>query len=116
MTLTEDAERKVMTLLEGRDSQLGLRIYISRGGCSGFSYGMSLDIPREEDARYQFGPLQVIIDPDSAPLLEGIRVDYVEALMGGGFSIDNPNAVSSCGCGQSFRTRDDKGAPAGCRH
>lgn len=116
MTLTEDAQKKVLSLMEGRDSALALRIYVAKGGCSGYSYGMALDIPRADDARYHFGAVEVAIDPDSAPLLEGVQVDYVEALMGGGFAIENPNAAGSCGCGQSFRTRDDKGAPAACSH
>jgi iron-sulfur cluster assembly protein len=117
ITLTDDAVQKVQEFMASKDrDDLALRIYISKGGCSGFSYGMALDAPQDTDMRYEFGPVQVVVDPDSAPLLEGITVDYVNSLMGGGFSIENPNAVASCGCGHSFRTKDQTGAPASCSH
>lgn len=117
ISFTDDAVQKVQEFMAGKDRQdLALRIYISKGGCSGFSYGMALDEAHTDDAQYEFGPIRVVIDPNSAPLLEGIEVDYVNSLMGGGFSITNPNAVASCGCGHSFRTEDQKGAPAACSH
>lgn len=117
ISLTPSATEKVKEYLaeQGRED-LALRIYISRGGCSGFSYGMGLDLARDEDALYEFEGIRVVIDPQSAPYLEGIEVDYVNSLMGGGFSIYNPNAVSTCGCGHSFRTEDGKGAPEACGH
>lgn len=117
ITLTEDAVQKVQEFMDAKErADLALRIYISKGGCSGFSYGMALDEPHSEDHQFSFGPVNVVIDPDSAPLLDGIEVDYVNSLMGGGFAINNPNAVASCGCGHSFRTKDQKGSPAACSH
>lgn len=117
ITLTDDAVQKVQEFMASKErTDLALRIYISKGGCSGFSYGMALDEAHDGDNRYEFGPVKVVIDPESAPLLEGIEVDYVNSLMGGGFSISNPNAVASCGCGNSFRTKDEQGAPAACSH
>lgn len=95
---------------------LALRIYISKGGCSGFSYGMALDQASPEDETIEVEDVRVVVDPQSAPYLDGITVDYVNSLMGGGFSIENPHAVSTCSCGHSFRTGDEKGAPASCSH
>lgn len=117
ITLTDEAIGKVREFMSSKErDDLALRVYISKGGCSGFSYGMALDEPHNEDATYEFGPVKVVIDPDSAPLLDGIEIDYVNSLMGGGFSIENPNAVASCGCGHSFRTKDQTGSPNSCSH
>ncbi len=117
ITLTEQAIEKVMEFMGSQGgSDVALRIYVSQGGCSGFSYGMALDAPRQDDQKYAFGAVNVVVDPESAPLLEGIEVDYMESLMGGGFAINNPNAVSSCGCGHSFRTKDQRGTPNACSH
>lgn len=115
ITLTEAAVDKVKEFLRDHEG-LALRIYVSKGGCSGYSYGMALDEVRENDHRFDQAGVSVVIDPDSMPLLEGITVDYVHSLMGGGFAIENPNAVASCGCGHSFRTRDSRGDPNSCSH
>lgn len=117
ISLTDTAAEKVREFMEQKNREdLALRIYVSKGGCSGFSYGMALDQPQGEDLLYEFNGIRVVIDPQSAPYLDGIEVDYVNSLMGGGFSIENPNAVSSCGCGHSFRTKDQAGAPNSCSH
>lgn len=117
VTLTDSAADKVKEFMASKDrDDLALRIYISKGGCSGFSYGMALDAPQDTDNRFRFGEIQVVIDPNSAPYLDGIEVDYVNSLMGGGFSINNPNAVSACGCGNSFRTKDESGSANACSH
>ena len=117
ISLTDDAVQKVTEFMDAQEREgLALRISVGAGGCSGFSYGMALDAPREDDQKFVFGPITVVIDPESAPLLDGIEVDYVNSLMGGGFSINNPNAVASCGCGNSFRTKDDPGAAQACSH
>ena len=117
VTLTDSAADKVKEFMMSKDREdLALRIYISKGGCSGFSYGMALDAPQADDNQYDFGGIKVVIDSQSAPYLEGIEVDYVNSLMGGGFSINNPNAVSSCGCGNSFRTKDETGSANACSH
>ena len=82
----------------------GLRVPLKGGGCGGMQYGMTFDTPREDDEVYEQNGMRVIVDPTSLGYIEGANIDYVDNLMGGGFHIDNPQAVSSCGCGSSFRT------------
>ncbi len=111
--LTESARRRVRALLEERGLEgHALRVFVSGGGCSGLQYGMALEPqPRESDHRFAFDDLEVVIDPMSFNYLAGSTIDYVDDLMGGGFRIDNPNAVAACGCGHSFRT-SNQAAPA----
>lgn len=114
ITLTDAAVSKVREVIEAQGQEnAGLRIYIAGGGCSGFKYGMALDTePAADDEVFTFGGLRVFVDAMSLPYLKGARVDYVDdALLGQGFKVDNPNAVSSCGCGQSFRPGEGE-APA----
>lgn len=104
--LTDKAVDKVREIIDAQgQAGAGLRIYIAGGGCSGFKYGMALDNePAADDAVFSFGDLRVFIDPMSQPYLKGARVDYVDdAVLGQGFKVDNPNATSTCGCGQSFK-------------
>ncbi len=83
--------------------EAGLRIMIETGGCAGHKYLIGLDPePRPDDAVVECGGVKVFVDPDSQPLLTGLRVDFVESLEGSGFSFDNPNAASKCSCGKSF--------------
>ena len=106
ITLTNGASQKVKGILEQERASLpqgGLRIYVQGGGCSGFSYGMVLDEAAAEDQVFETDGIKLIVDPMSLRYLEGAEVDYKEDLMGGGFAIKNPNAKSSCGCGQSFQ-------------
>lgn len=117
ITLTDAAVAKVREVVEAQGQEnAGLRIYIAGGGCSGFKYGMALDSePAADDEVFTFGGLRVFVDSMSYPYLKGARVDYVDdALLGQGFKVDNPNAVSSCGCGQSFKTADAEAAGGGC--
>jgi len=89
-----------------------VRVFVKSGGCSGFQYGMSIDDRRlEGDLEFEDHGVKLVVDPRSFPLLKGSHVDYVENLMGGGFSVKNPNASSECGCGHSFRT-DSKPPPS----
>lgn len=108
ISLTEGAVSRVRSLLQERELPgYALRVFISGGGCSGMQYGMALEgEPRESDHRFAFGGVDVVVDPMSMNYLAGAVIDYVDDLMGGGFRIENPNAVSSCGCGHSFRTDD----------
>ena len=102
--LTDPAAAKVGELLaaEGND-ELALRIAVRPGGCSGYSYEMFFDADRaDDDITYTFGTVNVVIDPASQQLLQGATLDYKDGLQGAGFSINNPNATRSCGCGQSF--------------
>ncbi|NWF99836.1 MAG: iron-sulfur cluster insertion protein ErpA [Thermoanaerobaculaceae bacterium] len=79
-----------------------LRIFVQGGGCSGLQYGFTFDDWQDGDTVVEAQDLKVLVDPLSAPYLEGARVDYVEDLRGAGFVVDNPNAIASCSCGQSF--------------
>lgn len=101
------------------DKPLGLRVFIQSGGCSGFSYGMGLDEnqPKEDDHVIDVeSGLKVYVDSYSAQYMEGAEIDYVEQLMGGGFTIHNPNAVKTCSCGHSFQTADGSGEARACGH
>ena len=96
---------------------MGLRVYVYSGGCSGFRYGMMLeDQPSSEDIRVESRGVNVYVDPQSTQYLSGSEIDYLDTLMGAGFTVNNPNAVSACGCGSSFRTSDSAGSPGGCSH
>src|SRR6266545_4034687 len=101
----------------GRDDDLALRVYVTPGGCSGFSYGMTFAEGNEEDDQLiEQDGVRIVVDPMSAMYLKGSEIDFVDALMGGGFALRNPNAVSSCGCGQSFRTAEQTGTAKACNH
>lgn len=104
VTLTEKAGEKVKEILvsEQKDGY-GMRVQVSGGGCSGFQYGMTFEEKANEgDHVYESNGIRLFVDPESAPLLEGVQVDYVDSVQGAGFAIQNPNAKSSCGCGKSF--------------
>jgi len=117
LTLTDAASRKLAEIMSKQAEPVGgLRVFVQKGGCSGYSYGMSLATEvGAGDWVGEFGGVKVLVDPESAPLLEGVRIDFVESLQGSGFSIQNPNAVRSCGCGNSFETESSaaEGSPPG---
>ncbi|MEO5363955.1 MAG: iron-sulfur cluster insertion protein ErpA [Magnetococcus sp. DMHC-8] len=104
VTLTTSAAHKLDALLkEENNPDLKLRIFVSGGGCSGFKYGFTFDEQQDEgDSVIEQNGIQLLIDATSMNFLKGIEVDYVEDLNGSQFVIKNPNAASSCGCGQSF--------------
>ncbi len=104
MTLTSNATKKLDTLIkEENNPNLKLRIFVSGGGCSGFQYGFSFDEKQEnDDTLIQSDGVAVLVDPASLNYLRGSEVDYVEDLTGAQFVIRNPQAASTCGCGQSF--------------
>src|SRR5579872_2447023 len=108
VTISDAAREQLKGLIADQpaDHTLGLRVFVQPGGCSGFSYGMGLDEnpPRQDDEIVEVGELKVYVDAFSAQYLEGAEIDYVDQLMGGGFTINNPNAVKTCGCGHSFQT------------
>jgi len=115
ITLTDTAAEMVRNLLEQKDvPHYGLRVFVSGGGCSGLQYGMALEEEsRPYDHVFESGGVKVFIDPTSMMYLTGSSIDYEDSLMGGGFRIDNPNAVSSCGCGHSFKTAQSTGNGGG---
>ncbi len=106
ITLTENAASKLGGIMDqkGMKDSHALRVFVKGGGCGGMQYGMTFDTPREDDEVYEQHGMRVVVDPTSLFYIEGANIDYVDNLMGGGFHIDNPQAVSSCGCGSSFRT------------
>jgi iron-sulfur cluster assembly protein len=118
VSLTDAAASKLRELTKDETNpDIGLRVYVYSGGCSGYRYGMMLeDAPTPEDSRLDVNGIKVYVDGQSAPLLSGSQIDYVDTLMGAGFTVNNPNAVSGCGCGSSFRTAESEGAPRACAH
>ena len=111
ITITEAATANVKKLLKDKDVEGGaLRVFVSGGGCSGYQYGMALATEAEEDDFIiERDGIRLFVDPESAPLLKGAEIDYVEDVMKSGFTIFNPNAVKSCACGSSFDTADSSG-------
>jgi iron-sulfur cluster assembly protein len=116
--LSEAAAGKLRALVEAEQNpQIGLRVYVYSGGCSGFRYGMMLeDQPSSEDITIESKGIKVYVDPQSTQYLQGSEIDYLDTLMGAGFTVNNPNAVSACGCGSSFRTEESSGSPGACHH
>jgi iron-sulfur cluster assembly protein len=108
IVVTEVAAEQALDLMdgEGLDPDVaGLRLFVQQGGCAGLSYGMRFDHePEDDDTVYEHHGLRVFVDPSSMRYIEGSRLDYETGLQGAGFEVENPNVVSECGCGESFRT------------
>jgi iron-sulfur cluster assembly protein len=104
LTLTGNAIQQVKSLLaRNKREDHGLRVAVTDGGCSGFSYQLNFDNePKPNDTVLEFDGLKVFIDGSSASYLEGTVIDYVAGIYGGGFKFSNPNATGTCGCGTSF--------------
>ena len=112
MTLTESAAGKIKQLLAEEEDVTVLRVAIQGGGCSGFQYGLGFDHGAQEgDLELELHGVTVVVDPFSAPYLRGAEIDYVDTIQASGFAINNPNAVSSCGCGHSFQVEEGADAP-----
>jgi iron-sulfur cluster assembly accessory protein len=112
ISLSERAAEKVRELLADEADAETLRVAVQGGGCSGFQYALGFDgAPQAGDEIVEMHGVVVIVDRFSLPYLEGASVDYVDGLMGQGFTVENPNAAASCGCGQSFQA--EGGEPAG---
>ena len=120
ITMSDVAVAQLRTLLQQQeDPELGLRVFVYPGGCSGMSYGMAFENEvTGEDSILDYEGLKLIVDENSAYYLKGAQIDFEDSLMGGGFRIFNPNAVRSCGCGHSFDTGEDAGyaRACGCGH
>ena len=105
ITVTESAASKIKDLLaeEGK-SDSGLRVFVQGGGCSGFQYGLMIEESGGGvgDQTYESNGIKLFVDPVSLSYLKGAEVDFVDTITGGGFTIKNPNATSTCGCGSSF--------------
>jgi len=103
VTITAGAEQKIRELIKDEQDAVGLRVYVRGGGCHGYQYGMAFETKiGEDDSVIEKGDIKVIMDSQSAPLLSGAEVDYVDSLQGSGFAINNPQAKTTCGCGSSF--------------
>jgi iron-sulfur cluster assembly protein len=120
VTLTERAEFRLRAFLLGsapspNSAHKGIRVSVTDGGCSGYQYALDVTTtPKEDDLILDRGKVRVYIDKQSAPLLQGVVIDYVEGLMESGFKFSNPNATESCGCGQSFKAGDCTPAATPC--
>lgn len=114
--LTEAASFQIKEMMKHNEEEGSyLRVAVRGGGCSGLSYGMNFDNHKNDDdfLDEQFD-LQIIVSAEDAPILMGTKIDYKQSLLGGGFTIDNPNAIASCGCGTSFKAAQREGNPEIC--
>ncbi len=112
LDVSDLAAEKAKTLLVDKGFAEGaLRVFVVGGGCSGYQYGMALATDAEAgDAVIEKNGVRFLVDEESAPLIAGSRVDYIDDVMKQGFSISNPNATQSCACGTSFDTAGGGGA------
>jgi iron-sulfur cluster assembly protein len=135
MATVEQSETTVVTLTERAASKIGalmasepageaevLRVAIQGGGCSGFEYALGFDRGAQSgDHELEFHGVRVVVDPFSAPYLQGSTIDFLETLEESGFKVENPNVFSACGCGSSFQVAEgaeseDPGCGTGCGH
>src|SRR5947208_6975718 len=109
--LTDIAAEKVRDFISSQgaepENDVGLRVGVRGGGCSGFQYALALDEKKDDDHVFDAAGIRVIVDPASLRYVDGSTVDYTESMMGSGFEVQNPNVVASCGCGSSFRIADE---------
>ncbi|MDY6942194.1 MAG: iron-sulfur cluster assembly accessory protein [Pseudomonadota bacterium] len=104
LSLTESAQKAVLRFIRGAETPVaGLRIAVAGGGCSGMQYSLALEATKAaEDTVVECGEVKVLVDPQSAAMLQGVTVDFLDSVDGSGFKFMNPNASASCGCGSSF--------------
>lgn len=112
--ISDTAVDKIKEMLAQEEiPNMFLRLGVQPGGCSGFSYGMGFDDEQHYDDKvFEINGLKVLVEGDSLKYLDGLEIDFEESGMSGGFTINNPNATATCGCGSSFRTAKDAGKPA----
>jgi iron-sulfur cluster assembly protein len=109
VTITDKGAEKVREFLASQQldaSSAGLRVGVRGGGCSGFQYQLAFDEVRDGDAVFEDHGLQLLVDNQSLPYVDGSIVDYVDSLTGAGFKVENPNVVAACGCGSSFKVAE----------
>ena len=116
VSLTPEAQSRLKELLAKEDSPgLALRVFVSGGGCSGMQYGMAFDDQRRaDDVVIDNEGVQILVDDFSVSYIRGSEIDYVTSVTSTGFAIRNPNAVTTCGCGHSFKTAEDAGRAEPC--
>ncbi|HEU4725833.1 MAG TPA: iron-sulfur cluster assembly accessory protein [Candidatus Eisenbacteria bacterium] len=116
VTLSEKAASELKSIMDQNGGTfVGVRVFVAGGGCSGLQYGMQIadEAPSSEDLVFEHAGVKVIVDNQSHQYLEGASIDFDDSLQGGGFKINNPNAVKSCGCGNSFSSGEEEGAQGG---
>lgn len=116
VNITEAAAYHIKDMMEEHEEENAyLRVGVKGGGCSGLSYGMGFEheISDDDQVLKQHG-LTILVKKVDAPILNGTMIDYKQSMMGGGFTIENPNAIANCGCGSSFRTATNTGSPEEC--
>lgn len=117
INITPNASQRLQSIMTEKNiNNHALRVFVSGGGCSGLNYGMTFaELPEATDQVIETAGLKVVIDPASYEYLVGAEIDYIDSLMGGGFRIENPNAVQTCSCGSSFKTAaGEQGQACGC--
>ncbi|WP_067725712.1 HesB/IscA family protein [Oceanobacillus damuensis] len=116
INITDNASVQIKEMMKDESDNARLRFGIKGGGCSGLSYslGFEYDVNEELDVVEDINGIPVVFFNQDIPIIEGTTIDFKQNMMGGGFSIDNPNAIVSCGCGSSFRTKDKVGTPGDC--
>lgn len=114
--ITDDARNQIKDMMKEESGDAKLRFGVKGGGCSGLSYSLGFDeeVNEELDIVELINEIPVIISKQDIPIIENTEIDFKQNMMGGGFSINNPNAVLSCGCGSSFRTKEVVGTPGDC--
>lgn len=111
ITITDHGAEKVHEFLTAQNADVetaGLRVGVKGGGCSGFEYQLAFDEQRDDDIVFTDHGLKLLVDRPSLPYVDGSTIDYVEAMQGAGFQVNNPNVVAACGCGSSFRVADEE--------
>lgn len=117
VTVTDIAAGKIKDYVEGQQKSTddaGLRVGVKGGGCSGFTYSLAIDEQREGDHVFENNGIRILVDEMSLSYVDQSEVDYIDGLTGAGFQVNNPNIVAACGCGSSFRVKDESGEDAGC--
>lgn len=117
VTVTDIAAGKIKDYVEGQSKSVedaGLRVGVKGGGCSGFTYSLAIDEQREGDHVFENNGIRILVDEMSLSYVDQSEVDYIDGLTGAGFQVNNPNIVAACGCGSSFRVKDESGEDAGC--
>ncbi|WP_017472337.1 HesB/IscA family protein [Amphibacillus jilinensis] len=117
LNITDQARIQIEEMLKQEDNeQVRLRFGVKGGGCSGLSYSLGFDeqVDEQTDIADHINQIPVTIKKEDIPIINGTTIDFKQNMMGGGFTIDNPNAIVSCGCGSSFKAKEREGSPENC--